>query len=65
MYESRNMARCIVAAFGVLFTFLCLGGKDMKAKPFVNLRPEVSKLKTDTGWEPRVSFTESVRSINV
>ena len=35
MYESRNMARCIVAAFGVLFTFLCLGGRDMKAKPFV------------------------------
>ena len=35
MYESRMMARCIVAAFGVLSTFLCLDGKDMKAKPFV------------------------------
>lgn len=36
-----------------------------KAEPFVNLMPVVSKLKADTGWEPRVSFTESVRSIDV
>ncbi len=35
MYESRKMARFIVVTFGVLSTFLCLSGKDMKAKPFV------------------------------
>ncbi len=36
-----------------------------KAKPFVSLQPNVSKLKADTGWEPRVSFRESVRNIDV
>ncbi|HAG68658.1 MAG TPA: NAD(P)-dependent oxidoreductase [Lachnospiraceae bacterium] len=29
-------------------------------RPFVSLKPSVEKLKRDTGWEPRISFEESL-----
>ena len=32
-----------------------------RVNPFVSLRPSVSKIKNDTGWEPVVSFSESIK----
>ena len=30
-------------------------------KPFVSLKPSVRKLKEDTGWEPAISFEETIK----
>lgn len=37
-------------------------GKE--AEPFVSLKPSVSKIKTDTGWEPVKSFKDSILCYN-
>ena len=33
------------------------------AEPFVSLRPDISKLKRDTGWEPKISFEDGIEEL--
>ncbi|WP_029232501.1 NAD-dependent epimerase/dehydratase family protein [Butyrivibrio sp. VCB2006] len=32
-----------------------------KAEPFISLRPSILKIQRDTGWEPHISFAETIK----
>ncbi len=39
------------------------GKRENSAEGAVNLIPDISKLRQDTGWEPQISFEEGIRRI--